>query len=113
MVDDYHNMHAKKVSTTLTTSTAVHMASCILDVHPAIPAVQHPVDVPLHRPVITRIGGKNLVCNGGIDDQVVAQKIQQGAAKMRNCFIRQLPTLMSKLDPRQLQESMRQLRQVR
>lgn len=33
MLDDYHNIHVKKVPQKLQTSTAVHMASSILDIH--------------------------------------------------------------------------------
>lgn len=56
MIDDYHNVHAKKVPTKLITSTAVHMASCLLDIHPTIPAVPHPQQT-VHRPVKITIKG--------------------------------------------------------
>ena len=39
MIDDYHNVHVKKVPTELITSTcctAVDMASCLLVIHPTI-----------------------------------------------------------------------------
>ena len=57
LIDDYHNVHAKKVPTKLITSTATHMAPCLLDIHPTIPAVPHPQQTPLHRPVKITIKG--------------------------------------------------------
>lgn len=51
LIDDYHNVHAKKVPTKLITSTATQMDSCLLDIHPTIPAPPHPQQTPLHRPV--------------------------------------------------------------
>ena len=71
LIDDYHNVHAKKVPTKLITSTATHMASCSLDIHPTIPAVPHPQQLtPLHRPVKITIKGAEVTCYGGIENTV-------------------------------------------
>lgn len=43
MLDDYHNIHAKKVPQKLGTLTAVHMASSLLDIHMSVPAVSKPL----------------------------------------------------------------------
>lgn len=64
MIDDYHNVHAKKVPIKLITSTAVHMASCLLDIHPTIPAVPCPQQTPVHRPVKITIKGQEVLCYG-------------------------------------------------
>ena len=58
MLDDYHNIHVKKIPKKLKISTAVHMASSMLDIHVGIPAVCQPVNIPLHRPVPVVIQGQ-------------------------------------------------------
>ena len=112
MIDDYHNVHAKKVPTKLITSTAVHMASCLLDIHPTIPAVPHPQQTPVHRPVKITIKGQEVTCYGGIENNVIVLKMHQALVNMRKPFMNQLPNAMLHLSPKQLQESLRQLRQV-
>ena len=112
MIDDYHNIHAKKVPTQLITSSAVHMASCLVDIHPTIMAVARPLHTPIHRVVRITIKGEEIDCYGGIDAQVVNQKMQQALANMKRPFMKKLPPLMLKLSPKELHESLRQLRQV-
>jgi len=48
MIEDYHNIHAKKVPTKPFTSRAIHMASCLVDIQ-QIPTVLHPPGVSIHR----------------------------------------------------------------
>jgi len=112
LIDDYHNVHAKKVPTKLMTSTAIHMASCLLDIHPTIPAVPRPQQTPLHRPVRITIKGKEVTCYGGIENSIVEQKMHQALVNMKKPFMNQLSIPMLQLSPKQLQESLRQLRQV-
>ena len=76
MIDDYHNVHAKKVPAQLVTSRAIHMASCLVDIQ-QIPAVLQPPNVSIHRPVRVNVKGKELTCYGGIDEQVIRNKMQQ------------------------------------
>lgn len=112
LIDDYHNVHAKKVPTKLITSTATHMASCLLDIHPTIPAVPHPQQTPLHRPVKITIKGAEVTCYGGIENTVIQQKMHQALVNMKKPFMNQLPIPMLHLSPKQLQEALRQLRQA-
>ena len=111
LIDDYHNVHAKKVPTTLITSTATHMASCLLDIHPTIPCVPHPQQTPLRRPVIT-IKGAEVTCYGGIENRVIQQKMHQALVNMKKPYMNQLPIPMLHLSPKQLQEALRKLRQA-
>ena len=67
MLDDYHNIHAKKVSQKLRTSSVVHMASSLLDIYMNIPAVCKTSQAPLHHPVPVFIEGQMKVCHGGIE----------------------------------------------
>ena len=39
-LDDYHNIHTKKVPTDLQKTKVAHMASSMVDVHPQIPAIK-------------------------------------------------------------------------
>ena len=110
LIDDYHNVHAKEVPTKLITSTATHMASCLLVIHQKIPAVPHPQQTPLHRPVKITIKGAEVTCYGGIG--VIQQKMQQALVNMKKPFMNQLPIPMLHLSLKQLQEVLRQLRQV-
>lgn len=111
MIDDYHNVHANKVPTQLITSRAIHMASCLVDIQ-QIPAVLRPPDVSIHRPVKVKLREEIVICYGGIDEQVVTNKMKQALVNMRKTFMTQLPPVMLKLDPKRLKESLRQLRQV-
>lgn len=111
LVDDYHNVHAKKVPVQLVTSCAIHMASCLVDIQ-QIPAVLQPPNVSIHRPVKVKVKGELLICYGGIDEEVISSKMQQALVCMRRTFMTQLPTVMLNLNPKQLKESLRQLRQV-
>lgn len=107
---DYHNIHAKKVLTKLI--TAVHMVSCLLDSHPTIPAVPQLQQTPVHTHVKITIKGQEVTCYGGIKNSVIVQKMHQALVNMRKPFMNQLPSAMVHLSPNQLQESLRQLRQV-
>ena len=99
MIDDYHNIHAKKVPAQLVTSHAIHMASCLVDIQ-QIPAVLQPPNVSIHRPVRVNVKGKELTCYGGIDEQVIGNKMQQALVNMGKAFTTQLPPAMLKLDPK-------------
>ena len=57
ILNDHHNIHAKKVPQKLRTSTAVHMASSLWDIHMSVSAVF--------------IEGEVKVCQGGIASEVV------------------------------------------
>ena len=59
MIDDYHNVHAKKVPTKLITSRAIHMASCLVDIQ-QIPAVLRPPGVSIQRPVEVEVKGETV-----------------------------------------------------
>ena len=111
MIDDYHNVHAKKVPAQLVTSCAIHMASCLVDIQ-QVPAVLQPPNVSIHRPVRVNVKGKESTCFGGIDEQVIGNKMHQALVNMGKPFMTQLPPAMLKLDPKKLKESLRQLRQV-
>ena len=112
LIDDYHNVHAKKVPTKLITSTATHMASCLMDIHPTIPAVPHPQQTPFHKPVRMTIKGTGVTCYGGIENRLIEQKMHQALVNMKKLFMNQLPIPVLQQSPKQLQESQRQLRQV-
>ena len=111
MIDDYHNVHAKKVPAQLVTSRAIHMATCLVDIQ-QIPAVLQPPNVSIHRPVRVNVKGTELTCYGGIDEEVIRKKMQQALVNMGKTFMTQLPPAMLKLDPKKLKGSLRQLRQV-
>ncbi len=99
MLDDYHNVHAKKVPQKLKTSTAVHMASSVLDIHVGIPAVRKPVNIPLHRPV-----------SGGIAPDVVNSIVEEALRSMRRTYIEQIHPKLLQINPAKLIQSMREMR---
>ena len=70
MIDDYHNIHAKKVPTKPFTSRAIHMASCLVDIQ-HFPTVLHPLGESNHRPVEVKVTGEIAICFDVIDKQVV------------------------------------------
>ena len=113
LIDDYRNVHAKKVPTKLITSTATQMDSCLLDIYPTIPAVPHPQQTPFHRPVRITIWikGTEVTCYGALENRVIQQKMHQALVNMKK-NLNQLPIPILQLSPKQLQESLRQLGQV-
>ena len=92
MIDDYHNIHAKKVPTQLITSSAVHMASCLVDIHRTIMAVARLLHTPINRVVQITIKGEEIDCYGGIEIQVVNQKMQQALANMKKTIYEATPS---------------------
>ena len=102
MIDDYHNVHAKKVPAQLVTSRAIHMATCLVDIQ-QIPAVLQPPNVSIHRPVRVNVKGTELTCYSGIDEQVIRKKMQQALVNMEKTFMTQLSPAMMKVDPKNLE----------
>jgi len=97
-LDDYHNIHTKKVPTDLQKTKIAHMASSMLDVHPSIPAIKRTNDSP-HRQVTVTIRGEEKMCLGGADSVAVMANIERGLKDMKNHFLDQLPTQMKNLNP--------------
>ena len=59
--------------------------------HPTIPAVPHPQQTPLHRPVKITIKGAEVTCYGGIENRVIQQKMHQALqVNMKKPFMNQL-----------------------
>ena len=77
------------------------MATCLVDIQ-QIPAVLQPPNVSIHRPVRVNVKGTELICYGGIDEQVIRKKMQQALVNMGKTFMTQLPPAMLKLDPKKL-----------
>ena len=98
LIDDYRNVHAKKVPTKLITSTATQMDSCLLDIHPTIPAVPYPQQTPLHRPVRITIKGtqvtkdKNNISNGLTFETGI--EYNQCECQTRQTNTRELPQML-------------------
>ena len=97
-LDDYHNIHTKKVLTDLQKTKIAHMASSMVDVHPSIPAIKR-TNVSPHRQVIVTIRGEEKMCSGGADSTAVMANIERGLKDMKNHFLDQLPTQMKNLNP--------------
>ena len=112
MLDVYHKIHVKKVPQKLQTSTAVHVACSILDIHAGIPAVVRPVNIPLylHRPVPVVIQGSTRVCHGRIAPDVVKNTMQDALLSMEKTYMQQIHPKMQKIDPAKLIQSMREMR---
>lgn len=110
MLDDYHNIHVKKVPRKLKPSTAVHMASSLLDIHLSIPAVKKTAQVPLHRPVPVTIEGQVRVCYGGIASEVVKSIMADALRSMQTTYIYQIHPKMAQIDPTKLIQSMQEMR---
>ena len=112
MLDDYHNIHAKKVPQKLRTSTAVHMASSLLDIHMGIPAVPKIPQAPLHRPVPVFIEGQVKVCHGGIASEVVKNIMGDALRSMQTTYLHQIHPKLAQIDPAKLIQSMQEMRYI-
>ncbi|KAL9965000.1 hypothetical protein ACROYT_G028723 [Oculina patagonica] len=110
MVDDFHNIHTRHTPATLEATSVVHMASCLLDVHPSIYAVPRTNSVSLHREVLLDKDGRQTTCLGGIDKDAINEALQNALVYMQHQFLDQLPPHMKNLDPGKLQTALQELR---
>lgn len=97
-LDDYHNIHTKKVPTDLQKTKVANMASSMVDIHQHIPAIKRTL-VSSHRRVTITVGGEEKLCLGGADSAAVITYIIRGLHNMKNHFVDQLPSQMKKLNP--------------
>jgi len=112
MLDDYHNIHAKKVPQKLRPSTAVHMASSLLDIHMSVPVVSKTSQAPLHRPVPVFIEGQVKVCKGGIASEVVKSIMADALRSMQTMYLHQIHPKLAQIDPAKLIQSMQEMRYI-
>ena len=108
-LDDYHNIHTKKVPTDLKKTQVAHMASSMVDMHAHIPAIKR-THVSPHRQVTITIRGEDKICLGGADSVAVIQYINRGLQDMKNHFIDQLPAEIKNLNPGNFQKLVQNLR---
>ena len=110
-LDDYHNIHTRKVPTDLQKTKVAHMASSMVDIHAHIPAIKK-TNVSPHREVKVKIKGEEKMCLGGADSSTVISQITKGLKEMRNHFIDQLPVEMRNLNPGNFQILVQNFRYV-
>ena len=110
-LDDYHNIHTRKVPTDLQKTKVAHTASSMVDIHPHIPAIKK-INVSPHREVKVKIKGEEKMCLGGADSSTVISQINKGLKEMRNHFIDQLPAEMRNLNPGNFQNLVQNFRYV-
>ena len=110
MLDDYHNVHAKKVPQNLTTSTAVHMASSLLNIHLSTPAVAKTSQAPLHRPAPVFIEGQVKVCHGRIASEVFKNIMADALRSMQTTYLHEIHPKLAQINPEKLIQSMQQMR---
>ena len=60
VIDDFHSVHSIARPTSSETSTAIHMATCIIDVHESIPSLPLPGTSPHYHP-------SDDVCKGAVN----------------------------------------------
>ena len=110
MLDDFHNIHTRHTPANLLTNNVVHMASCLVDIHPTITAV--PPAQTLHRRVTVNVDGHEYVCLGGIKVSLIQHTMTTTLAHMQHQFLDQLPTYLQNIDPGRLQAALRELRLI-
>jgi len=91
----------------LRTSTAVHMASSLLDIHMSVPAISKTSQAPLHRPVF--IEGQVKVCQGGIASEVVKSIMADALRSMQTTYLHQIHPKLAQVDPAKLIQSMQEM----
>ena len=66
MIDDYHTIHTIPRPTSGQTSTAIHMATCLADIHTSVPSISLPTE-PIHY-MPTRSSVRGMVNTGRVVD---------------------------------------------
>ena len=112
LLDDYHNIHVRKVPVDLQKNKVAHMASSMLDIHTTIPAVTRTTTSP-HRPMFITLNGNQVSCLGGIDSDRVNIFINEALRQMCNHFVDQIPNEMKMIDPSNLQTFAQSFRYIK
>ena len=108
LIDDFHNIHTIRQPDTTTTSQAVHMASCLLDIQKSIPAIKIPgSNVSLHRVVI---GSGEDMCRGGICTQTVNNVMEEFMLEYHQTYLASLPDKFTEFDAKAAKACLQELR---
>lgn len=111
MIDDFHNINVIKTPQGRQLSNAVHMATLLMDIQNHRP-VHRPNNI--HREVEIHIPGKQPeICKGGICSDAVIKELRSiWAEYCHNTFLENAPANYREIDPRLLQQSLKELRYI-
>jgi hypothetical protein len=92
-------------------SSAVHMASSLLDIHPTVPAISISSNITnRHSQVEVTLNGNSKVCRGGIVLSHISSLLKNTVSAMTNTFLDSLPQDLKKISPNKLKKQMKEFR---
>lgn len=112
LLDDFHNIHVIRQPDTTTTSQAIHMASCLVDVHDTLPAIRIPdaTNVKLHREVLVTCGTEQRMCRGGIYVETVLKVLEKFMKDYHHSYLESLPAKCKEFDSTAAKACLQELR---
>ena len=103
LIDDFHVINVPTTPNDKA-SSAIHMASSLLDIQPAM-AVAHPVDgATIHSTTYIKKNGQNVICRGGILKTYIVAEMTVLLEKYHQTYLASLPTVFHSIAPDKVQQ---------
>ena len=89
LLDDFHHIHVIRQIDNTSTSQAIQMASCLVDVHDTLPVIRilDAANVKLHREVLVTCGTEQRMCRGGICVETVLKVLEKFMADYHHSYL--------------------------
>lgn len=112
LLDDFHHIHLIRQPDTTSTSQAIHMALCLVDVHDTLPAIRilDAANVKLHREVLVTCGTEQQMCRGGICVETVLKVLEKFMADYHHLYLESLLAKCKEFDSTAAKACLQELR---
>ena len=110
LLDDFHviNVHGHPTDRA---SSAIHMASSLLDIQPTAAAVPRPNNTTcIHSTTFVRKNGQDVLCRGGIVKTFVISEMTDLLKNYHQTYLQTLPVEFHHIKPERVQQQLQELR---
>lgn len=109
MLDDFHVISSpKQPISILQKSTAIHMATSLIDIPTNVPAIKRPSTREIHRNVDVQSHGVVKTCRGGICSTDVVEIIEDYLDSQK-CYLESLPHAYKTINPESVEIQVKEL----
>ena len=110
LLDDFHVINVLGQPTNKT-STALHMASSLLDIQPTVVAVSRPKNTTrIHNTTYVTKNGQDVLCRGGIVKTFVLSEMTDLLTTYYQTYLQTLPAQFHHIKPERVQQQLQELR---
>ncbi|KAJ7394845.1 hypothetical protein OS493_000680 [Desmophyllum pertusum] len=111
LLDDFHNIHTIRKPDTTTTSQAIDMASCLVDMQRSLQAIKLPPrEEKVHREVLVDCGKEVKICRGGISTETVVKIFEEFMLEYHHTYLESLPEKYKEFDSTAAEACLKELR---